>query len=315
MRTHQRRSMVATPVPGTERGTATPAASTARSRAGALRPRRLAANVVLYGLLILAAIIVLAPLEWVMASSFSTRETVWANVLPFSWRALLPAEFTLAAYRGIFADGFGRVIFNTLWVGVTTTVFSVIVGATAGFAFARFQFRGKTFLWVLILLSLMVPYEATVIPSYTLVNRLGWVNSWQALIVPAIANGTVIFLFRQFFSEVPQDYIDAARIDGASWSRVLMGVVLPLTKPVIVTSAIIVFLAQWNAFFWPMLVAPAPEYRMVQVAVSILGVQQQVRFWDLMFASTTIAALVPLLLVLPLQKYYVSSITGSGLKG
>ncbi len=286
-----------------------------RHRPAVDQMRRLAGPAVLYLLLVLSAIIVLAPLEWIMASSFTTRETVWANVLPFSWRALLPEEFTLAGYRGIFAEGFGRTILNTLFVGVTTTVLSLIVGATAGFAFARFQFRGKTVLWVLIVLSLMVPYEATVIPAYTLVNSLGWVNSWQALIVPAIANGTVIFLFRQFFAEIPQDLIDAARIDGAAWGRVLMGIVLPLTKPVVVTSAIIVFLAQWNSFFWPMLVAPAEEYRVVQVAVSILGVQQQLRFWDLMFASTTIAAVVPLLLVLPLQKYYVSSITGSGLKG
>lgn len=303
-------------------GTATPTGKTLapavpapRHRPAAPQVRRGVFTATLYLLLVVMAIIVLAPLEWMIASSFTTRETVWANVLPFSWRALLPAEFTLAAYRSVFAEGFGRTILNTLFVGATTTVLSLVVGATAGFAFARFQFRGKTFLWVLILLSLMVPYEATVIPAYTLVNTLGWINSWQALIVPAIANGTVIFLFRQFFAEIPQDFIDAARIDGASWMRILMGIVVPLTKPVIVTSAIIVFLAQWNSFFWPMLVAPAPDYRVVQVAVSILGVQQQLRFWDLMFASTTIAAVVPLLLVLPLQKYYVSSITGSGLKG
>ncbi len=291
------------------------AAPATRHQPGAARTREWMTTALLYVLLILMAIIVLAPLEWIMASSFTTRETVWANVLPFSWRALLPEEFTLAGYRGIFAEGFGRVILNTMFVGITTTVLSVTVGATAGFAFARFQFPGKTALWVLILLSLMVPYEATVIPAYTLVNNLGWTNTWQALIVPAIANGTVIFLFRQFFAEIPQDLIDAARLDGASWSRVLVGIVLPLTKPVVVTSAIIVFLAQWNSFFWPMLVAPAEEYRVVQVAVSILGVQQELRYWDLLFASATIAAVVPLALVLPLQKYYVSSITGSGLKG
>ncbi|MES4793308.1 MAG: ABC transporter permease, partial [Chloroflexota bacterium] len=131
---------------------------------------------------------------------------------------------------------------------------------------------------------------------------------------PAIANGTAIFLFRQFFAEVPQDFLDSARIDGASWARVLGGIVFPLTKPVLVTSAILVFLAQWNSFFWPMLVAPSADYRMVQVAISILGVQQEVHFWDRMFAATTIAALVPLLMVIPLQRYYVSTIISSGLK-
>jgi multiple sugar transport system permease protein len=290
------------------------AVSRPQSNSGWRRANRLGGGVVNYALLIAATVLVLAPLWWVGVSSFTTRETVWANVFPFSWRALLPAEFTLAAYRTVFAEGFGRVILNTIAVGGVTTILSLGVSALAGFAFARFEFRGKGLLWVLILLSLMVPYEATVIPAFTLVNNLGWINTWQALIVPAIANGVVIFIFRQFFAEIPADLIDAARIDGASWLRLLSGVVLPLTMPVLVTAAILVFLSQWNAFFWPMLVAPAEEYRLVQVAVSILGIEQQLTFWDLMFASTTIAAVVPLLLVLPLQRYYVSSIVGSGLK-
>ena len=268
-----------------------------------------------YALLLLLAAVVLAPLWWMGASSFSTRETVWKNVLPFSWRALLPEEFTLAGYRAVFENGFGRAILNTAFVGLSTVLLTLIVCAFSGFAFARFAFRGKGVLWALILVSLMVPWEATVIPAYTLVNSLGWTNSWQALIVPAIANGTVIFLFRQFFAEIPQDLLDAARVDGASWGRVLGQIVLPLSMPVVITSAILVFLAQWNSFFWPMLVAPAEEHRVVQVAVSILGVQQELRFWDQMFASATISAVVPLLLVLPLQRFYVSSIMGSGIKG
>lgn len=307
----------------TDRSTMTPAisnshtsaATSAAGRRNRLALPRLANRVAIYALLVVIVIVVLAPLEWVVASSFTTRETVWKNVLPFTWRALLPADFSLGGYRQIFADGFGRTIVNTLGVGVATVVLSTLVGALAGFTFARFEFRGKNALWVITLVSFMVPYEATVIPAYTLVNDLGWVNSWQALIIPAIANGTVIFLFRQFFAEIPQDLIDAARVDGAGWTRTLLGIVAPLSRPVLVTSAIIVFLSQWNSYFWPMLVAPAANYRMVQVAVNILGVNQQTNYWDRLFAATTIAALVPLLLVIPLQRYYVSSIVNSGIKG
>ena len=295
--------------------------------AGATRPRVRSAGhsrvrmapvahfALVYALLAVIAILVLAPLEWVVASSFTTRETVWKNVLPFNWHAFLPERFTLNGYRQIFDAGFGRIMLHTFGLGIVTVILSVTVGALAGFAFARFEFRGKNVLWVVTLLSFMVPYEATVIPAYTLVNGLGWVNSWQALIVPAIANGTVIFLFRQFFAEIPQDLIDAGRVDGATWPRVLAGIVLPLTRPVLVTSAIIVFLAQWNSYFWPMLVAPDAKYRVVQVAVNILGVEQQTNYWDRLFAATTIAAVVPLLLVIPLQRYYVSSIVSSGIKG
>lgn len=276
---------------------------------------RRARTIGIYLLLVISAIIVLMPLEWVVASSFTTRETVWKNVLPFSWRALLPDTFSLEGYRQIFDSGFGRTMTNTFAVAIVTVILSILVCALAGFAFARFEFRGKNVLWIITLISFMVPYEATVIPAYTLVNDLGWINSWQALIVPAIANGTVIFLFRQFFAEIPQEILDAARIDGGGWLRVMAGIVLPLTRPVIVTASIIVFLAQWNSYFWPMLVAPEAKYRVVQVAVNILGVEQQTSYWDRLFAATTIAALVPLILVVPLQRYYVSSIVSSGIKG
>jgi len=269
----------------------------------------------LYTLLIAIVIVVLAPLEWIVASSMTTRETVWKNVLPFSWRAFFPDTFSLEGYRQIFAAGFGRTMMNTFGLGIVTVFLSLTVGSLAGFAFARFEFRGKNALWAMTLISFMVPYEATVIPAYSLINDLGWINTWAALIVPAIANGTVIFLFRQFFAEIPQDLIDAGRVDGAGWWRVLFGIVAPLSRPVLITSAIIVFLAQWNSFFWPMLVAPDSKYRVVQVAVNILGVEQQTSYWDRLFAATTIAALVPLALVIPLQKYYVSSLVNSGVKG
>lgn len=272
-------------------------------------------SVLIYAGLVILAIIVLLPLEWVIASSFTSRETVFKNVLPFSFRALWPESFTLSAYRTIFEGGYGRSVVNTLWVASATVVGSIFVGCTAGFAFARFDFRFKRILWILVLLSLMVPYEATVIPAYTMVNGLGWTNTWQALIVPALANGIVVFLFRQFFAEIPQDFLDAARIDGAGWLRIMAGIVIPLSMPVMVTSAVLVFLSQWNAFFWPLLVAPNPDYRMVQVATSILGQEQLTSFWDVKFASSTIAAIVPLLIVLPLQRFYVSSIMGSGIKG
>lgn len=265
--------------------------------------------------LAIIAIIVILPLEWIIASSFTDRETVFKNVLPFSLKALWPTNPTLDAYRAIFEDDFGRAIVNTLVVAITTVIGCLIVGTTAGFAFARFDFRFKTLLWTLVLLSLMVPYEATVIPAYSMINDLGWTNSWQALIVPALANGTVIFLFRQFFAEIPQDFLDAARLDGANWPRVMTTIVLPLSLPVIVTSSVLVFLSQWNSFFWPMLVAPDPNYRVVQVAVSMIGVRQQLTYWDMLFAASTIAAVVPLLLVLPLQRFYISSIMGSGVKG
>lgn len=227
----------------------------------------------------------------------------------------LPAEPTLNAYVAIFQKGFGQALLNTFLVGLVTVVVGVSICALAGFAHARLNFRGKNILFGLIVFSFMVPSDITVIPSFILIRDLGWLNSWQALIVPALASGVVIFLFRQFFAEIPQDFIDAARVDGATWLQVLIRIILPVSKPVIISATILMFLGQWNSFFWPLLVAPAPQFRMVQVAVGIIGVEQQVTLWDQMFSSSTLALLIPVLLVLPFQKYYVGGILGTGIKG
>lgn len=276
---------------------------------------KVARTALTYALLLAVALVIIVPIWWVAVSSFTTRETVWKNVLPFSWRAFVPEQFSLEGYQAIFEKDFGQALLNTFFLGASTVVLSTIVCALAGFAFARLHFRGKNILFGLVIFSFMVPADITIIPSFKLVNDLGWLNTWQALIVPGLANGIVIFLFRQFFAEIPQDLIDVARVDGASWLQVLARVILPISKPVLITAGVLIFLGQWNSFFWPMLVAPAPEFRVVQVAVSIIGVEQQINLWDQMFASATLAMVVPILLVLPFQKYYVGGIMGSGLKG
>ncbi|NPV68417.1 MAG: carbohydrate ABC transporter permease [Anaerolineae bacterium] len=268
-----------------------------------------------YFLLITIAIMVILPISWIIASSFTTRETVWKNVLPFSWRAFIPEQFTLEGYVAIFEKGFGQALLNTFFLGIVTVVLSVAICAAAGFAFARLDFRGKNILFGFVVFSFMVPGDINIIPSYILISSLGWLNTWQALIVPALSSGVVIFLFRQFFSEIPQEILDAARVDGASWFQVFTRIVLPLSTPVMISASVLIFLGQWNSFFWPLLVAPVPEMRVVQVAVSIIGVEQQIYLWEQMFASTTLALLVPVLLILPFQRYYISGIMGSGVKG
>ncbi len=279
------------------------------------RLRKILRYTLTYALLIAIALLIIVPIWWIIVSSFTTRETVWKNVLPFSWRAFLPEQFTLEGYQGIFQKGFGQALLNTFFLGISTVILSTAICAMAGFAFARLKFRGKNILFAFIVFSFMVPGDITVIPSFILINNLGWMNTWQALIVPALASGMVIFLFRQFFAEIPQDLIDAARVDGANWMQVLTRIILPISTPVIISAAVLIFLGQWNSFFWPLLVAPAPQFRVVQVAVSIIGVEQQINLWDQMFASATLAMIVPVLLVLPFQKYYIGGIIGSGMKG
>jgi multiple sugar transport system permease protein len=271
-------------------------------------------QIVIYALLILVAIVMVIPLLWAVAASFTPNDKVFQYAYPFSWRAFLPVDFTLEAYRNLFARGFGRSLINSFILGFTVVFVGGIVNAMAGFAFARFEFWGKRFLFVFtIMVTFLIPIDLTAIPRFILVNELGWINTWQGLIVPGLASSLVIFLFRQFFEEIPQDLIDAARVDGASWGHLFTRVVLPLSTPVLITAALLLFLSHWDSFFWPLLVAPRPELRVVQVEISN-AVGQFQTLWNELLAGSMLAAIIPILLLLPFQRYYVQAITSSGLK-
>ena len=144
--------------------------------------------------------------------------------------------------------------------------------------------------------------------------KFGWINTWQGLYIPGLANGLVIFLFMQFFMEIPQSMLDAARVDGAKWPRILTKIVLPLSWPASIGAGLVLFLATWNNYFWPLVVATKPQFRVIQVAIS-LAMQEQQTFWNELFAGSILAAIIPVLLILPLQKYYIESIASSGIKG
>lgn len=267
-----------------------------------------------YCLLIIGVLIVVIPLMWAAAASFTPNHKVFEYAYPFSWRALLPVDFTLEAYDNLFARGFGRAVGNTFFLAFVTVFVGGAVNALAGFAFGRFEFRGKNALFMtIVMLTFLVPVDLTAIPRYILINNFGWINTWQGLLVLGLANSLVIFLFRQFFAEIPQELIDAARVDGASWLRVLWSIVLPISKPVLVAAGLLMFISQWNSFFWPLLVAPRQELRVVQVEIS-LAVGQYGTIWNELLAGSMIAAIVPILLVMPFQRYYVQAITGTGLE-
>lgn len=276
--------------------------------------RRAGEKTLIYVLLVVVALMALLPLMWAFAASFTPNAKVFEYAFPFSLRALFPVEFTLEAYEAIFARGFGDALKNSFWLSGVTVVLGSTINALAGFAFARFEFRGKRILFLtVILLPFLVPVDLTAIPRFILVNTLDWRNTWQALIVPGLGNSLAIFLFRQFFEEIPQDLIDAARVDGASWLRLFFNVVLPLSRPVLITAALFLFLQQWDAYFWPLLVAPRPELRLVQVAISSAVEEHRTR-WNEQLAGSMLAAIVPILLLLPFQRYYIQAVTSSGLK-
>jgi multiple sugar transport system permease protein len=256
----------------------------------------------------------LLPLWWALASSVRPLNDIFKYVSPFSLAALVPHKLTFDAYRNIFLEkGFGTAVFNSLVVSLATVLAGLGVNSLAGFAFAVLRFPGRNALFGITVLTFLVPFEAISIPLYTVVRSLGWLDTYLALIVPGVANGIVIFLFRQFFSQVPRELVDAARIDGASWLTIFVRIYLPLSKPVIISAALLIFLFQWEAFLWPLISTRSEGLKVIQVALA--GFEQRYQtLWNELFAAATLAALIPLLILLPLQRFYVQGVTAGGFK-
>jgi ABC-type glycerol-3-phosphate transport system permease component len=256
----------------------------------------------------------LLPLWWALASSLRPLNDIFKYVSPFSLAALVPDKLTLEAYRSIFLEkGFGTAVFNSLFVALATVLGGLGVNSLAGFAFAVLRFPGRNALFGITVLTFLVPFEAISIPLYTVVRSLGWLDTYLALIVPGIANGIVIFLFRQFFSQVPRELVDAARIDGASWLTIFVRIYLPLSKPVIISAALLIFVFQWESFLWPLIATRSEGLKVIQVALA--GFEQRYQtLWNELFAAATLAALIPLLILLPLQRFYVQGVTAGGFR-
>lgn len=279
--------------------------------------RRAAGQALLYVTLGVLAVLFLVPYLWMIMSSVKPAVEIFKYVTPVSWKTFIPETFTLDSYRELFQlvpFPFSRYLLNSIFVATTVTVLSLIVNALAAYAFAKLEFPGSGVLFGVFLATMIVPFEVLAIPLYIQVRSLGWVNTYQALIIPWVANPLGIFLLRQFFQEIPRELEEAARIDGCSYFGAFRRVVLPNSIPVLVAFALIRFQASWDAFIWPLIAAPAAEKRVIQVAIASFVTEVQTR-WDLTFAASTMATIPIVVVFLILQRYYVQGVIMSGLKG
>lgn len=268
-----------------------------------------------YLALLLLAFIALFPLLWTIASSLRTDDEIFQYIMPFTINTIVPVEPTLAAYKSLFFEfNFQRPVMNSLITAFGTIALSLTVNGIAAFGFATFDFKFKNILYGIVLVSFMVPFDSIVVSLYSIVSDLGWVDTYQGLIVPGIADGLVMFLFVQFFRDIPVTFYEAARLDGASWKTIFIRILVPLSVPVLITAALMVFMGTWNSFLWPLLVAHGREMRLIQVSLSDFK-QEHSTNWSAMYAATCISAIIPIILYLPFQKYYVQGVTASGIKG
>lgn len=268
------------------------------------RVAKLALNGVLAGMAALAVF----PLLWMLSVSLMPPGEA-SRLSPPLW----PSAPTLANYRQLFGyAGMGRYLLNSLGVATATTLLSLLFNLMAGYAFAKLRFAGRETTFRLLLGALLIPAQVTMMPLFLMLKWVGLVDTYAGVIVPMLASVSGIFLVRQYARTLPDDLLEAARIDGAGELRIFVRIVLPLLRPIAVTLAIFTFLASWNDFMWPLVILTGQEHYTLPIALAVLA-REHAQDTELMMAGAVVTTLPVLLLFLCLQRYYIHGLmVGSG---
>lgn len=258
----------------------------------------------------LLAVVFAGPFIWMISNSFKPANEIFANP-----PILISQHASFDNYRLVFEQApFERYMLNSFIVASTVTLVALILHAMAGYSLARLDYPGRNWIFIFMISTLMIPFYTILIPLSILIKELGWFNTYLALIVPAIPHAFGIFWLRQFFLGLPRDLEDAARIDGASRAGVFFYIALPMARPVLAALAVFFFLANWDAFLWPLIAANKPEMRVVQVGIQSFTGERGIA-WHLIMAASVVAVLPTLFLFFTLQRFIVQSAKLSGLKG
>ncbi len=267
-------------------------------------------SLLLHTLLIAGGAITLFPLFWMVSASFmSTGE---ATTYP---PQLLPQNATLDQYRQLFLRmNLGRALFSSAVIATTVTIGSVLLCSMAGYAFAKLRFGGRDRLFGWLMIALVIPPQVGMLPLFLMMKELHLVNTYWGVIIPTLATVFGIFLIRQFMISLPQELIEAARIDGASEWRIYWSVVLPLARPILATLATFQFMSSWNDFMWPLIVLSDQSHYTLPVAVANLSGEHALDV-ELMMAGAVITVLPVLALFVALQRYYITGLMAGSVKG
>ncbi len=270
-------------------------------------------NIVFYLGNTIIALIFVSPLIWMIASSLKPEAEIFKGLNSLS--TFIPQHASLGNYAEVFNRiNMWKFIGNSIFYVMVIIVFDLLVNSLCGYALAKFEFKGKSLLLTLVISLMVFPAEAIMLPMYREMADLGWINTWASLIVPFIAKCFSIYMFRQFFLDIPNDLLEAAQIDGCGPIRTFFTIVMPISGTVYATILILDFVAHWNDFMWPLLVVTGEEKRTIQLAIQTFFGSKPINYGPIM-ASLTISAIPMLLMFVFLQKYYVEGIASTGIKG
>lgn len=268
------------------------------------------ARVAIWTVIVLGALGMLVPFLWMVATSLRTDQEAFA----------VPPKLITTPQWHNWRDAwgvapFGRFFFNSAFVSVCITAGSLTFNSLAAYGFAKFDFKGRNLLFMALLGTLMIPYQVTMIPSFLLLKSLAWLDRYPGLIVPGLASAFGIFFLRQSMLTIPDDYLDAARLDGASEYAIFGRIALPLVKPAVATLAVFTFLGAWNDFLGPLIVVKSDEMRTLPLAISALSAGHYVASWPILMAGASFVVIPVLIVYLFAQRYFVEGIALGGLKG
>ena len=261
----------------------------------------------------LISLIFVAPLIWMVASSFKEETKIFEHLN--SYKALLPLNFTLDNYKMVFERiPMNKYIFNSVFYVSLISFFGAVVNSICGYGLAKLKFKGSSFILIIIIALTIVPFESIMLPLYLIVNRMKLINTMYALIIPFIGNCFSIYMFRQFFLDFPDALLEAAYIDGADKFTTFLKVVVPNSIPVFTTVFILDFVSHWGDFLWPILVTTNDNIKNVQLGIQSFFTMAPVYYGQIM-AALVVTTLPMILIFLFFQKYYIKGIASTGLKG
>jgi multiple sugar transport system permease protein len=267
-----------------------------------------------YAVLIAVTLTMVVPFIWMVSTSLKPSGSEFAYP-----PEILPTHFDFSNYQDLFTlVPFGRYFLNTAIVTFLTVAGQLIVCSMAAYGFSRLHFFGRDTIFLIYLATMMIPFQITLIPLFLIVFRLGWINSYQGLIVPALSSVFGIFLLRQSFMGIPQDYHDAARIDGAGEFTIFTRVFLPLTGPALTTLGVFAFMGTWTDLLWPLLIARDQELRTLELGLAYFNASTTAfrqTNWPMVMAAAVVVMLPVLIVYIFAQRYFVAGISLSGVKG
>jgi len=263
---------------------------------------------------LLLAVLWISPFVWMVSTSLKPAKEVMTRTV--EW---LPRTIVADNYLKVFESPIERWMFNSLVVAVVGTALGILLGAMAGYALARMHFPGRNLLFGLLIASLMIPGEMSIIPLFIAFLKIGLINNYAAIILPSIASVISVYIFRQFFMELPQELEDAAMIDGAGRFGMFWRIALPLARAPMIAATILLFTQNWNAFLWPLLVTFSADMKTMPVGLAqyapVIGTNTQIEGFGPAMAGVTLLSIPSLLIFILLQNYFIEGVTRAGIKG